>query len=561
MADFTLRYDSATGQLVGEDSNGNEIPIPLNALDVSGSASIDGNVESFTAGHDEVDVPQVRNLTVEDWESGTLDTDVWRGATNQFTVQSNRANSGTYSVRGEAGSNGGARSTHSFSGLSAYPQAGDEFEFSFQLGTTDTTLRFSFGIKEPFFSTISDGYVFLIRNGSIRLQEVDSRSRTTLINPQSAFAPANEWITVNVKWGTDGVFEIVEKDSTGSVITEGNNKDNPSELFKSGGVGLRVFDALGNQSSVYFDDLTVKRREPEARANTQKGVTELGNEVVPSGAIQTGPQTASTNAKRVVYQDAPVDSSATQGTESLLTMLQSGVNPAMYMERTMDGQGGAYAHQLQTALGRFARINANLSWQNGSLANVGGWEIEQQSSNAHSFQLTDHPRRLELSHGTTDSNQYGGVRSTYVVNEPAFDAFTLTFHNVSYTDNDINNGLRFGLTNAPMDDNVLDYSGIVLDYSNAGAGEVTLYAREGGNSIGFTNVSKRSWGTNRDVSVSWNGDTAGAFIDGERLQTASGSFSSDHRLRPFVQVEDSTVTAETLSIEQVTVEPLAEVLQ
>jgi len=37
MTDFTLKYDGTAEQLVGEDPNGNKIPIPLESLDVSGS--------------------------------------------------------------------------------------------------------------------------------------------------------------------------------------------------------------------------------------------------------------------------------------------------------------------------------------------------------------------------------------------------------------------------------------------------------------------------------------------------------------------------------------------
>jgi len=37
MADFTLKYDGTADQLVGEDPNGNQIPIPLESLEMSGA--------------------------------------------------------------------------------------------------------------------------------------------------------------------------------------------------------------------------------------------------------------------------------------------------------------------------------------------------------------------------------------------------------------------------------------------------------------------------------------------------------------------------------------------
>ncbi len=40
MADFTLRYDSATEQLVGEDPNGNQTPVPFDAVETDKSVTV-----------------------------------------------------------------------------------------------------------------------------------------------------------------------------------------------------------------------------------------------------------------------------------------------------------------------------------------------------------------------------------------------------------------------------------------------------------------------------------------------------------------------------------------
>ncbi|WP_158294358.1 hypothetical protein, partial [Halorubrum sp. SP9] len=64
-------------------------------------AEIDTSADTATTVNTTTDAePQVRELTVEDWESGALDTDVWEGDTGQFKVQPTTAESGEYALQG-----------------------------------------------------------------------------------------------------------------------------------------------------------------------------------------------------------------------------------------------------------------------------------------------------------------------------------------------------------------------------------------------------------------------------------------------------------------------------
>ncbi len=346
MADFTLRYDSATGQLVGEDSNGNEIPIPLNALEVSGSASIDGNVESFTAGHDDVRVPQVRNLTVEDWESGTLDTDVYSKATSDFDVQSGTTLEGSYSLRYQPG---GVGDTHinSFNGLDTYPQPGDEFTVYFQSTDAGDDPKFywcvqsseSVPYEQPSYSLSPNP-----RDEDITLatvKETNDADRTSI--PFSNYL--NETIRVEVVHAEDNsnITATAYVDSTDTEL--GTVSHSPTRSYTSGGISYYGFSENNDSAEMYYDGPFVKRREPEARANTAKGVTELGNEVVPSGAIQTGPMEVPADHPNYPMVNLPVTDDLAQG-EQVGYHLAINQDKALTVEAEADGNGGVQNRQV-----------------------------------------------------------------------------------------------------------------------------------------------------------------------------------------------------------------------
>jgi len=332
MADFTLKYDGSAEQLVGEDPDGNEIPVPLNALDVSGSASIGGNVESFTAGYDEVRVPQVRNLTVEDWESGTLDTDVWSVLFPNFSVQSSIVDSGQYALKSEKSSSG-RTGLASLSGLKSYPQSGDTVSLSFYL--TDGADEFRLGIGKQGEGEFDDGYNIQVKSFSIRITEHPSDNFSNDVT--SVDNNLNEWLTLTVEWGTDDQITASITNASGTEIGSVSHTI-ASDFYDSGGVG--IYPRNNNTAlTQYFDSWTVTRREPEARANTAKGVTELGNEVVPSGSIQTGPMEVPADHPNYPMVNLPVTDDLAQG-EQVGYHLGINEETAVTVEAEADGNGG-----------------------------------------------------------------------------------------------------------------------------------------------------------------------------------------------------------------------------
>lgn len=549
--DFILKYDGTNEQLVGEDSNGNQIPIPLNALDVSGSASIDGTVEPFEAGHDDVRVPQVRELTVEDWESGTLDTDVWTVLGPSFSVQSSIVDSGQYALKSEK-TNSGAASIASSSGLKSYPQSGDTFSVAFYLTDVDDKFRLGFGKQSD--GEFDDGYNIQVRESVLKFTERPSinDSVTATLNLNSYL---NEWLTLIVEWGADNQITVSITDESGDEINSVSHTIS-SDFYDSGSVG--IYPRNQNRAfTQYFGSWTVTRREPEARANTQKGVTELGNEVVPSGSMHTGPQTASTNATRAVYQNAPVNNQATQGTQSKLTMLQSGVTPAMYMERTMDGQGGAYGHQLQAPLGRFSRKSAQLGWDYGSLSDVPNYNTGQSGS-SHSFSLVNDPREVQIDTSTSSDSEFGGINSTVPVTT-SLGAFRLTFEDVFFSQNDDKNRFLVGLTDTDPSsiESSSDGNGIYVDIR--GNGGIVANVLDSGNKTtgGLPNLS---FTTPHDLSIEYDGTEARFYLDGGGKVILSYSVDAD--FRPFIRTEQdaSASTGETGRVLRANIEPLSEVL-
>jgi hypothetical protein len=125
-----------------------------------------------------------------------------------------------------------------------------------------------------------------------------------------------------------------------------------NDFYDQGGVGIypRNKDTAFTQ---YFDSWTVTRREPEARANTQKGVTELGNEVVPSGGIQTGPMEVPPDHPNYPMVNLPVTDDLAQGTQ-VGYHLAINQDKALTVEAEADGNGGIQ--------------NANVSFENTQIA-------------------------------------------------------------------------------------------------------------------------------------------------------------------------------------------------
>jgi hypothetical protein len=260
---------------------------------------------------------------------------------------------------------------------------------------------------------------------------------------------------------------------------------------------------------------------------------------------------APTNAESVVFNRAPVNDEAVQGTESVLTLLQSGIDPAMVMRRELDGQGGAYAHQLDAALGRFARINSNLSFEYDSVTDIPQYSVFD-SDPAFSVNINSRPRRLVISHDGSGSNS-GGVSTTVLTTAESLDEFQITFSGVSFTNNNGDNGLRFGIHEKNDPTTNLAFSGTGIIFSTTGNNRLRVI--DNGNSSG-PRVGTADFTQRNDFTIRYDGETVAALING--AVRGSTTFSAAADFSPVIKLIDagSNTDGETVEVEQITVEPI-----
>lgn len=225
----------------------------------------------------------------------------------------------------------------------------------------------------------------------------------------------------------------------------------------------------------------------------------------------------------------------------------------------MDGQGGAYGHQLQTALGRFARINANLSWEYNTLADVPNWE-SGTNGGTYSFSVTDRPRHIRVEHdGSSTSNVEGQILGNPLITSQSLGAFRITFHNIQFTDN---TDQRFRVGIADASESVDPESGNAIIYGNDVKDRFVVL--DSGTSTDITSFT--DWSDGRTVSIEYDGVEARAYVDGDNTiegNTLALPYSVNTDFRPLVHLRDqgSDTVSDVVEVEQVTVEPLPEVLQ
>jgi hypothetical protein len=274
---------------------------------------------------------------------------------------------------------------------------------------------------------------------------------------------------------------------------------------------------------------------------------------------------APTNAESVVFNRAPVNDEAAQGTESVLTLLQSGIDPAVVLRRELDGQGGAYKHQLDAPLGRFARINTNLSFEYDSFADVPNWKSADEGVATINFNAISRPRRLQIdTEGDGNGNRTNaGIQSSVLTTAQSLGGFKITFQDVTYSDNFGNdNDLRIGISDRSANE----------DTKTTGNGIILRTQGDGGFNVienGSRTELKRNTGpfgpgdanTPVDISISYDGSETAIFADG-KLKAGPFAFSVNADFSPIVQINNRNNSApEVAEIGQVTVEPFSEVLQ
>jgi len=268
---------------------------------------VDANTNTITdAGHDEVDVPQTRTLTVADFEGGVL-PDSYVGDTGSFTVQSSVVDTGDFALEGSTSGAGDAESISLSEPVAAVPQSGDTFSVSVYATDTDATPEVRFATQED--GTVPTGYKIVLDYSNDVIEIANTQTGNSTVVGANLSNVVGEWVSVVVEWGSDGDIFASLLDATDAQIASLSLSDTG---FDS---GLVAFLAKNRNTSAtqYFDSWTLDRRTPEYYSNTQNGTTELGNDVQPSGAIKTGPNELPRDTDQAILADQPVTDGLTQG--------------------------------------------------------------------------------------------------------------------------------------------------------------------------------------------------------------------------------------------------------
>lgn len=303
-------------------------PGTLSGLTVDVDAK-DFDGATFTGvGHDDVDVPQVRELTVEDFERASLGDNYINFG--KFEIQSSVAFAGSRALRYNASSRRGVNSN---GGKAVYPQEGDRIVYYTYLTDADDVSRVRM-FRSP-------GYEIAVDASSDALSTFTPADTGGDFSVISGSMPLNEWLRVEVDYGIEsGGLRDVECrlfDSADNLLTTLTD-----ETDASGGGGI-TFDGgnnAGKTTTIYWDALQVERREPEAAANTQKGRTQAGNNLTPTGGATTGPLEApeGQHPERPVI-NVPVPSDMSAGDKVGYTFAV-GEDRVATVEAEADGSGG-----------------------------------------------------------------------------------------------------------------------------------------------------------------------------------------------------------------------------
>jgi hypothetical protein len=257
-----------------------------------------------------------------------------------------------------------------------------------------------------------------------------------------------------------------------------------------------------------------------------------------------------TNAESVVFQRAPVNDEAVQGTESVLTLLQSGIDPSVVLRRELDGQGGAYSHQFDATLGRFARINVNLSFNFVSFSDVPHYKFRQTGSSGSISLSNNGAKSLTLETDGSGNTDRIAVESTVPLRIDSLGAFRLTFKNVQYSDNDGSNAVSLGFHTAPLSNvDSTGSPGFLFD----SRGDAFFDTNNGTEFLADVVPN----GENISLEYDGNENEVRGLINGE-LGPQTVSFSSKGDFVPFIQLRDNNnnTNSESVSVDQITVEPI-----
>jgi len=168
------------------------------------------------------------------------DLSEYGGDTGSFSFSGTTVYDGSNALNANFG-NGTTAGIASTSGLNNYPQQGDTFCINYYDGGAHRgTQDFLFHFASQSAGRVPDGYEVRCEfaDGNIGIQKRDGGA-TSLVSRSGVDWPVDEWITIIIKWETDGSMGAAVYDESGTLFAYAPAQDT---TFSSGGVGFFISD-------------------------------------------------------------------------------------------------------------------------------------------------------------------------------------------------------------------------------------------------------------------------------------------------------------------------------
>jgi len=435
------------------------------------------------------------------------------------------------------------------------PQLGDTVEYNARLTHTADIHTVAVLVSDASTRVFdATGLTFRVqaeKDKFIVRQEVDGDTVSTTTVNVAVDNHLNETLTVEAEFGLDGSLFARLLTSTGSELTSlSTTVDN--RLPQTGAVQYEVSN-FSVAPTLYFDGPFIDRRLGEETRERQRGSTET-SKLQTRGGVGAGPPSATPNQRRRTTHRHPVTTDAQQG-QRYVDAQTVGGSPVAYVEGQFDGNGGSYNDRFQTATGSFTRINERLLVKTPTFADTD--YTFAQSASSHSASVTGRPRQLQLSHDGSADDERGTIKAPVLITPEELSAFSLAFDKIDYSSNDTANGLVVGFSSVDLTlSAVVAGDGIIIRQVNDG--DIKLTEVSNGNANDLAQVSLSFPTTLR---FAFTGEQVELFADGELKASAATSVRGD--FTPLLQLTDSSnnTVGETVTVDQITVSPLTEVLR
>jgi len=235
-------------------------PTSIDGTDITG-ATIDGtDVQEITVDGDTVFsagpaanvVDNFEDAPVGPYATGQGIADIYTGDTGIASRSTAEVFEGSKSLELSRPSATGRDAISSTTGLPRYPQRGETFEVRVnEPPGTSSECHVLFGVvTETSFSNI-DCYAIRLGGNNMLLRRLDNGSFAPTLDTTSVSFPGDEWMKLQIDWGSNDLIDVTLFDASGSQI--GNVSATDSTYANASGIGFESFDA----GDYYFDSFEV----------------------------------------------------------------------------------------------------------------------------------------------------------------------------------------------------------------------------------------------------------------------------------------------------------------